>query len=79
MYSTMDLKVSNILLVDNQLGITLNTVTESDNEKLIELSDSFIYGETADLAKDCPDGTTGTTGADCYCPNKYGLMNFYSL
>ena len=30
MYPVMELRVSNIVLVDNQLGITLNTVQETD-------------------------------------------------
>ena len=30
MYPVMELRVSNIVMVDNQLGITLNTVQETD-------------------------------------------------
>jgi hypothetical protein len=47
--------------------------------KLIKFSDSVIYGESNDMHDDCPDGSTGTTGETCYCPDKYGMMTFYSL
>jgi len=41
---------------------------------VIKFSDSAIYGENSDLSNDCPDPATG---AVCYCPNKYGFMNFH--
>lgn len=83
MYSTYEMRVHNLVLVDNTLGITLNTNEGvkggfCQNMK-IKLSDSFIYGESPDLHNDCPDGATGTTGASCYCPDKFGFMNSYSL
>lgn len=60
MYPTAELRASNIVLVDNHLGISLSIVNyhlEDPNElKLIKLSDSFVYGEADDMHKDCPDG-----------------------
>lgn len=59
MYATDELRVSNVVLVDNRLGITLSTVNSSkqpEATKLIKLSDSFIYGESNDMHDDCPDG-----------------------
>lgn len=78
-YKSDEIRASNIVLVDNRLGIILS-VTDDTAEKIIKLSDSYIYGEAGgDLAKDCPDGTTGTTGAECYCPDKFGFMSAYAL
>lgn len=82
MYATDELRVSNVVLVDNRLGITLSTVNswkQPEVTKLIKLSDSFIYGENNDMHDDCPDGASGTTGEKCYCPDKFGFMTFYSL
>ena len=77
-YKSDEVRATNIVLVDNQLGIILS-LTNDENDKIIKLTDSFIFGEASDLAKDCPDGTTGTTGAECYCPDKFGFMSFYAL
>ena len=41
---------------------------------MIKFSDSVIYGENSDLSNDCPDPATS---AVCYCPDKYGFMNFH--
>jgi hypothetical protein len=68
------MRASNIVLVDNQLGITLNIAGSEDLQRVIKFSDSFIYGESDDLSNDCPDPATG---AACYCPDKYGFMNFH--
>ena len=76
MYSTNEIRASNIVLVDNQLGISLSITEDNAPEKLIKISDSYIFGEAGgDLPNDCPDGTTGTTGAVCYCPDKFGFMS----
>lgn len=48
---------------------------ETDLEKVAILSDSHVYGENSDLAKDCPDGNGGNTGADCWCHDKMGHMS----
>jgi len=70
-----EVRFANLVSVDNTLGVSLNLAGETDVQKKVTLKDSFIFGETSDLAKDCPDGLTGKTGADCYCPEKFGFMN----
>jgi len=70
--------MSNMVMIDNQLGVSMQGAGETDNERKLIFKDSFVYGEGTDIASDCPDGTTGTTGANCYCPDKYGLMSFGS-
>ena len=67
LYDTQEARFSNIVSIDNTLGLTINSSGETDTEKLLTLKNSFIYGETADLAKDCPDHAGGSTGANCYC------------
>lgn len=74
-YKTNEVRASNVVLVDNQLGITLMVVGEG-TQKVMKLSDSYIYGETPDLHNDCPNDDTGAT---CYCPDKHGFMNFYAM
>lgn len=71
--------ISNIVSVDNTLGLSLNLATETNTEKIVLLQDSHIFGETSDLAKDCPDGSGGNTGADCYCVDKIGHMSILVL
>ncbi len=64
MYNTNEIRASNVVLVDNQLGISLSIKEDKAPEKLIKISDIFIYGEAGgDLPSDCPDWTSGTTGA----------------
>jgi len=76
METSDEVRFNNIISVDNTLGLAINLAGETDTEKLIKLSNSYIYGENTDISKDCPDGKGGTaTGADCYCPQKYGHMS----
>lgn len=76
MFTSDEVRFNNIVSVDNTLGVTMNLAGETDVEKLVHLKNSHLYGETTDLANDCPDGVGGTaTGADCYCAKKYGHMN----
>jgi hypothetical protein len=58
------------------MGVSLTTGVETDVEKKMILSNSFIYGESASLAQDCPDGNGSATGANCACPDKMGVMSF---
>jgi hypothetical protein len=78
MFSPMEIRMSNMVMIDNQLGVSIQGAGETDNERKLVFKDSFVYGESTDLPSDCPDGTTGKTGANCYCPDKYGLMSFGS-
>jgi len=75
MQTTNEVRFSNIVSVDNVKGISINLSGETDTEKIALLKDSFIYGESSDLAKDCPDGSGNTTGANCYCHAKMGHMS----
>jgi hypothetical protein len=75
MQKTDEARFSNIVSVDNTLGISINLAGETENEKVSKLSDSFVFGETSSLAKDCPDGISGTTGAWCDCSDKMGYMS----
>lgn len=79
LYDTNEARFSNVVSIDNRLGLTINSSGETDTEKLLTLKNSFIYGETADLAKDCPDAAGGSTGADCYCKAKMGHMGSVTL
>jgi hypothetical protein len=73
---TDEARFSNVVSVDNTLGISINLSGETDVEKISRLKDSFLYGETSDLAKDCPDQFNAVkTGAPCYCPDKMGHMS----
>jgi hypothetical protein len=68
-------RFNNVVSVDNTLGVTMNLNGETDVEKIVLLKNSHLYGETTDLANDCPDGVGGSaTGAECYCVAKMGHM-----
>jgi len=57
-----------MVFVDNQLGV--NLITGGDRESCsIKFSDSYIYGESSDIALDC-------IGDDCICVDKNGLTLF---
>lgn len=75
MPTTDEVRFSNIVSVDNTLGISINLSGETDNEKKSIFKDSFVYGESSDLAKDCPDGSGSATGASCFCHDKIGHMS----
>jgi hypothetical protein len=63
MQITDEVRFSNIVSVDNTKGISINMAKETDKEKISLFKDSFVYGESSDLAKDCPDGYGNATGA----------------
>jgi pectin methylesterase-like acyl-CoA thioesterase len=42
--------ISNVVSVDNTLGISLSMAKETDLEKLTVFKNSFVYGENSDLA-----------------------------
>lgn len=55
MSATNEARFSKVVSVDNTLGLSINLSGETDVEKISRLKDSFVYGETPDLAKDCPE------------------------
>jgi len=57
-----------MVFVDNQLGVNLQVGGERE-ECSLKLSDSYIFGESEDIALDC-------AGVDCSCPKKNGLTLF---
>jgi hypothetical protein len=75
-FDSNEVRFSNLVSVDNVKGVSLMVGLETDFEKKMKLSNSFIYGESTTLAKDCPDGSGSATGANCECPDKMGVMSF---
>jgi len=75
-FDTNEIRFSNLVSVDNVEGVALLAGLETDVEKKMKLSNSFIYGEVTNLAKDCPDGSGNATGANCLCTDKMGVMSF---
>jgi len=71
-----EIRFSKLISVDNVKGVAFNVGIETDVEKKLKLSNSYIYGESATLAQDCPDGSGSATGALCSCPEKMGVMSF---
>lgn len=73
MYSTEDMRMRNMVFIDNQSGMCLQTAGERE-EIAISLKDTKIYGEdnSDNSNTDCPEGNS------CYCPEKFGLMLFGS-
>lgn len=53
MYQTMDLRMNNMVFVDNQMGVSLQTAGEREKIQIL-MRDVEIYGE--DDNDDCPDG-----------------------
>jgi hypothetical protein len=82
-YQGIEVRVNNVVLVDNSMGIFLAISEQFIGKpvnycanKTVKLFNSFIFGESADLHDDCPDPSTG---ASCYCPNKFGFMASYIM
>ena len=75
-FDTNEIRFNNLVSVDNVEGVALLAGLETDVEKKMKLSNSFIYGEMTNLAKDCPDGSGNATGANCLCTDKMGVMSF---
>jgi len=67
-FETEEYRITNVNLIDNQLGLSIATAGHKDYTKT-RITDSNIYGESSDIAKDCPGQTM-----DCYCPEKGGFM-----
>lgn len=75
MQTTDEARFTNIVSIDNTLGVSINLSGETDIEKKAVFKNSFVYGETPDLANDCPDGSGSATGAECWCSDKMGHMS----
>jgi hypothetical protein len=75
MQITNEARFTNIVSVDNTKGVSINLAGETDLEKKSVLKNSFVYGESPNLAKDCPDGSGNATGAECWCHDKIGHMS----
>lgn len=67
---TDEARFSNIISIDNDLGITLNVAGETDVEKVVKFTDSHVWGEGTDMAKNCP-----TLTGSCICNERMGHMN----
>ena len=72
-YVTDELRIRNMLFVDNFMGVSLNVDGESDLKK-IRMYDSEIYGEVDDVNDDCPNTADLQ---NCWCLNKMGMMLFH--
>ena len=66
-YPTTEMRMRDLTCIDNGKGVNLQTAGDND-DILIKLSDSAIYGETEAL--DCPDRQ------ECWCNDKFGFMLF---
>lgn len=71
---TNEIRVSNMVTVDNGSGLVVNIGLESDTDKKILIQNSFIYGDSPQVPKDCPGGPTLLNTDDCYCDEKVGLL-----
>lgn len=69
MQITNEARFTNLISVDNTLGVSINLSGETDDEKKAVFKNSYVYGEAADLAKDCP------SGGPCWCHDKMGHMS----
>lgn len=67
MFVTEEMRLLNLVSIDNQLGVNLQPAGEKE-KNIAVFKDSFIYGETE--AEDCP------VDHDCYCEDKEGFMAF---
>ena len=57
-----------MILVDNQLGLSVQAALDLSGNK-VKVEDSFISGESTNIAKDCPGSPM-----PCYCERKGGFM-----
>lgn len=69
MFVTQRVIMTNVTMIDNVKGLSLQTGAELPINA-IEVYGSKIYGETEAL--DCPDPQR--RGDKCYCHNKMGFM-----
>ena len=61
--------MTDVHLVDNQLGISLQNGGANKDGRKVRVTNSVIYGDSPDIAKDCPESPH-----DCYCVPKGGFM-----
>ena len=57
-----------MILVDNKLGLSVQAALDLSGNK-VKVEDSFIFGESTNIAKDCPGSPM-----PCYCERKGGFM-----
>lgn len=63
--------MTNMLMIDNQWGISVNLAGNYE-EQLATVEDSTFIGELEGMADDCPEGH------ECFCRRKYGFMMSYA-
>lgn len=68
MFSTERMNMTSITMIDNTLGVSLQTGEEM-SINLISMNNAKIYGETK--SQDCPDPSRTW---QCHCENKMGFM-----
>jgi len=66
-FVTQEIRYSNMVMIDNTLGINILTSGETDHQ-LSVLKESDIYGSAG--SDDCP------AGHPCWCKHKYGIQTF---
>jgi hypothetical protein len=66
-FISKEIKFSNMVMIDNTLGINMLTQGEADY-LMTRLHDTEIYGATG--SDDCPEDH------DCWCSQKYGISTF---
>jgi hypothetical protein len=67
-FNTNEQRFHDMVFVDNQLGVSYQIGGDRD-DCLIKFYDSYIFGESDDIALDC-------VGDDCLCVKKNGLTLF---
>ena len=68
MYNTAEVRMRNMVFIDNHKGLSIQTGSGDKNLVKVRLYDIEIFGEDERLNLDCPDSH------DCWCGNKHGLM-----
>jgi hypothetical protein len=70
-----EMRLSNFISVDSAVGVTLLIADDgSVSDKKIKIFDGFIFGESSDVASDCPEEDV-LDEENCNCVPKNGFLS----
>jgi len=73
-----EIRVTNIKSIDNVKGISVMVAGEGNSNRKTIIKDSFVYGDSSKVPKDCPSGNL-LLADECSCKDKSGLLTSLGL
>jgi hypothetical protein len=67
-----------MVVIDNKAGISVMVGSEGDSDRKVIIQDSFVFGDSILVPKDCPSGDK-LLADECTCNENYGILSSLGL